>query len=115
MATPSDYGLLALRLGQGLVFFLHGWPKIKTLKANPSMLIGVLESLAGLAAITGLYTRYAAIVLIVLSLGNIIYKRHTLKASFFTKEKPGWDIDFLLLAMAVALYLLGPGRLSVSW
>src|SRR5437773_12393087 len=72
----QPFGLLALRLALGVIFFAHGYPKLAHLGGGMQgffvehglpgyfvYVVGVLEVFGGLMLMLGLFTRLAALVL----------------------------------------------------
>lgn len=121
---------LALRLGVGLVFFLHGLQKLTN---GPSGFAGMLTGLGvgapGLIAwlvtiaelvgggllLIGLLTRLATLPLIATMIGAILLVKADLGViAPPDSPMPGAELDIALLAGLVALLLLGPGRISVD-
>ena len=119
----KDWALLALRIAIGIIFILHGWGKL--FGNAPGMtaftgMVGMLgfllptvfayaaalsEFLGGIAVLLGVCTRVAAgLIGIVMIVALVIVK----KFSF-----PAADVDLSLLAITIALALMGAGRYSV--
>lgn len=118
----SDWGLLALRIGVGVIFLVHGWSKIKMWKAKPSaqMTAGMLnlmkflsiaELLGGLAVLSGFLIQLAAI-----GLGIIMIGAAHMKITKWGKKfsgDGGWEFDFILLVACITLLILGAGSLAI--
>src|SRR3989338_6911501 len=80
----NDFGLLLLKIVLGLIFLVHGWPKIKNLKethANFEMMgfkpgvfwgtiVAMVEFFGGLLLIAGLFTQLGAILIAVQMFGS---------------------------------------------
>src|SRR5690348_13521584 len=102
----SDWGLLALRIGVGVTFLVHGSQKRALWKVQPSAqlpagmltilrILSIAEPLGGLATLVGLLTQAAAAGFILDMLGAIrlkIMQRH----KGFSGEG-GWEFEFMLL------------------
>lgn len=121
---------LALRLGVGLVFLLHGWQKLSGGRSGfAGMLTGlgvgapevlawlvtIAELVGGALLLIGLLTRLATLPLIATMIGAIVL----VKADLGVIAPPdaqmaGAELDIALLVGLVALLLLGPGRISVD-
>lgn len=122
--------LLALRLGLGVEMVVHGWPKIKKpggmagwlgpMGFKPgvfwSWIVALTEFLGGLGLILGLLTRFAAFFVAIEFLAIILFiKPPKLKVPFtYPDGKAGWELDWVILAMALALLLAGPGRFALD-
>lgn len=128
--TPAQqqYGITVLRVVVGLVFLAHGLQKLLLFGIGGTAgflgSIGVpaaglmavvliaIEVLGGLALILGLYTRYAAIPLAVISLVALLTVH--LANGFFMGEQSGYEFVLTLLAANVALFFLGSGALALD-
>ncbi|OLB49783.1 MAG: hypothetical protein AUI08_07050 [Gemmatimonadetes bacterium 13_2_20CM_2_65_7] len=120
----SHVALLLLRIGLGSVFIVHGTHKQRLWKAQPSaqMPAGMLNTLrflsiaepaGGLGLLFGFLTRYAAIGLALVMLGALrflITKVHRK----FTGDAAGWEFEYMLLIVAIALALLGGGKYALD-
>ena len=122
---PGAVGLLVLRLVAGAAMMLHGWPKIQHATAwmGPKAPVpGALQALAavaefggGLCWILGLLTPLASI-LIVGTMAVAAGMVHVAQGHPFvaTKGGPSYEPALGYLAIALALLLVGPGRLSLD-
>ncbi len=119
----SDWGLLVLRLGLGITFLVHGRQKLAMWKMQPSAqmpagllsllkVLSIAEPLSGLAMIGGLLTQVAAAGQAVVMLGAIRLKAGQMKKRF--TGDGGWELDFILLAAALAVLFLGAGRIALD-
>lgn len=118
-----DCALLVLRLALGIIFVIHGYGKLfgnaPGMEAFTGMVAGLgfpapalfayiaalTEFLGGIAMILGIFTKPASVLLAIVMLvawGGV--KKFNL---------PKGDADFALLAMAVAIYLAGPGCYTI--
>lgn len=100
----SGWGLWFLQFAVGVIFIYHGWPKLKS-KA-PAFGIGgffhgLIEVIAGLALIFNWQVRLAALVLAVIMLGAIYFKKYKWRLPFSSMNATGWEFDFILLAAAI--------------
>src|SRR3954447_23544996 len=126
VAGPGAVGLLVLRLVAGTAMMLHGWPKIQhaTSWMGPKAPVpGVLQALAALAEfgggfcwVLGLLTPLASFLILcnmAVAAGTVhIPAGHPFVAS--TPGGPSYEPALGYLAIAVALLLVGPGKLSLD-
>lgn len=125
----SDLGLLVLRLMAGVVFVFHGSQKLFGMFGGygiegtagwmesigipfptlSTVLAGGTELVGGLALITGLFVRtLSAPLAFAMFVGA--FTAHT----GFDATKGGMEYPLVLAAVAIALGLVGPGRLSLG-
>ena len=118
----AQYGPFPLRILAGVAFIAHGIPKLSNiagtehffsnmvgLPATLALPIGLLEVIGGIVLIIGLLTRIASILLILEMIGATIVAK--LPKGFVG----GYELDLLLMVIALSLLLTGPGRLSIEW
>jgi putative oxidoreductase len=127
-APHASVGELVLRLALGITFFAHGRGKLK----NPAgfagflrqihvpapvlnaWLVALLETVGAVLLILGLATRVLALGLaidMVVALATVRIG----KAPFTSgPQGGGWDLEFLLLAISVALVFTGAGRFALD-
>ena len=128
--SSTDLALLILRIGTGVIFIPHGYPKMtggggeeKGGQAHLTqslakmglpfpyafaILVGAIEFFGGLLLILGLQTQWAALALafvMLVATGRVLVQRG------FVGEA---DFPFSLLLATVALALLGGGTISVE-
>lgn len=130
-----DWGLLILRVALGLTFIPHGW-----LKLNPNgptkgpggfagflkqmgvpiplffaWLVTLLETVGAALLILGLGTRIVALGLAIdMVVAIILVKRRMQNARFLDQQKGGWELEFALMAQALALVLTGAGAIALD-
>lgn len=126
-----DLAPLALRLGLGIVFVVHGVSKLDGGPAKgfggmltglgvgaPSLfawLVTIAELIGGVLILIGLLTRLATLPLIATLVGAIILVKFDLGVIAGPgSPMPGAELDIALLAGLVALLLIGPGKVSVD-
>ncbi|MBI5135196.1 DoxX family protein [Candidatus Uhrbacteria bacterium] len=116
----ADWGLFLLRLAVGVVFVIHGWPKINNAKAMASSMgwsanaikaLGVVEFVSGLALILGVYTQLAALLLAIVMVAAWYHKTMKWHMPFTAMDKTGWEFDMVLLAANLAIFLSGGGTM----
>jgi putative oxidoreductase len=126
--TAADWGLLILRLVLGIIFFAHGAQKVlgwfggsglavtvqfmgrSGIPAPLAYLAAFTEFLGGTAVLIGLLARLASLGLAVNML-VAIFKVHLPNGLFAPK---GFEFPLALLAIALALVLMGPGRIALA-
>lgn len=124
---PSEFaGLLPMRLVVALIFLMHGGQKLFTfgLSGVTGMMSGLgvplpqvaaalliaVECLGGLALLSGIGIRWAALLLVGDMAGAIVLAK--MRGGFFSPQ--GIEFELLLLACALTLALLGAGRRRAS-
>lgn len=124
--ATTDLALLLLRLVVGGTFLAHAYQKwvmfgiqgvTGSFEKMGVPMAGVMapltasvELLGGLLLVLGLFTRYAGAALAVILLGAIATVH--LKNGFFSPN--GIEFPLVLMAAALALALLGPGRYALG-
>jgi len=133
-APVSDWGLLILRVGLGIIFPFHAWLKLNPRGPSkgpagfigwlkqmgvplPSLLgwvVMLLESAGAALLILGVATRIIALGLAIDMLVAIqLVKRGMAKARFMEPNGSGWEFEFALLTAALALLFAGPGSIAL--
>ncbi len=119
----SDYGVALLRIALGIVFLKHGMMKFGLWNMRPSdqmpaqmlnimRILSIVEPIAGFAIVFGVFTQFAAIALAVVMIGAMYFKIFKWKKPF--AGDGGWEFDFILLAVTLALIFSGGGAWSVD-
>jgi putative oxidoreductase len=135
LGTYPSWSLLVVRLGLGVVFFAHGSQKVFGWFGGPGFAgtiksfrgLGVppaaatlapfIEFLGGCAMLTGLLARPAAVGIIVIMLVAIakVHAKHGFFLNLGVPGKgPGYEFNFVLIAMALAILIGGAGMLSID-
>lgn len=120
-----DVPLIVLRAVIGVIFLVHGWPKVTSASelaagwGNPKMagflrFLGVAETAGALALLAGFLTPLAAAGLSIIMLGAIWTKTTSMKTGFSAHQTTGWEFDLMILAGTVTLFFLGAGRFSID-
>jgi putative oxidoreductase len=134
--TRHNLVALVLRLGLGAVFLFHGWTKLDLmnggwgtdwalkywhgrLDAMPQAMTYVWlqvavawgEFLGGIALVLGLFTRIAALGMIVIQAGAIAMVTNALGFSF---QGGGWEYNFILIVGCLVVFLAGGGAWSLD-
>ena len=136
LGTYPSWSRLVVRLALGIVMFAHGAQKVfgwfgghglkatiqafqQYLKIPPAatVLAAFVECFGGLALIVGFLARPAALGIIgvmVVAVATVHWKN-----GFFLATQPGqsngWEYNFALAAMAVAVLIGGAGALSIDF
>ncbi|HDY73411.1 MAG TPA: DoxX family protein [Candidatus Jorgensenbacteria bacterium] len=118
LAPFSDIVILIVRIIMGVIMIYYGYPKIINLKSNAEdfvkmgfkpgifwgTIVAFVEFFGGIAVIIGMYMWLAVALFGFEMIMGTIWK--------ITKtEKPftDWSYDLLLLAIALMLFITGPG------
>ena len=128
----TDWGLLVLRLGAGVVFLAHGLLKVRS-PGGAGGLAGWLKQMGvpapGLLAWVVIVLETAGAILLMLGLGTrilalgfaidmlvalFLVKRKVMKVGFVGTQGTGWEMDFAMLIQSVALMLMGGGRFGLD-
>ena len=121
----SDVALLILRLALGAVFLVHGLPKRGLWSAQPSAqmpagmltrlrILSIAEPAGALGVIFGFLTQLAALGLVVVMLGAITFLRTKAHRKFKEENAPGWEFEFMLMMVALALAITGAGKFALD-
>jgi len=131
----NDWGLLILRLGMGLIFLVHGWPKLNPnspmkgtagfagflkqmgvpLPGLFAWVVALLETVGAVLLILGLGTRILAIGFAIdMVVAIFVAKRGFMKVPFMAQQTTGWEFDFALLAASLALLFTGAGSIALD-
>ena len=119
----ADWGVLLLRVIFGLIFLVHGWPKLKNLKGTQAWfdsmgfkpgvfwgtLVALLEVVGGLLLMAGLFTQIVAILFAMQMFVITIWKMR-----LGQKLAGGYELDLILLGVAVAFALNGGGAITLD-
>jgi putative oxidoreductase len=115
------FGPLPIRILAGIAFIAHGTPKLSDpamtqgffgnigLPPELAIPIGLLEVIGGFALLVGVITRIASILLIIEMIGA------TIVAKVSEGFVGGFELELLLISVAISLLLTGPGRISVEY
>lgn len=126
----QPFGLLALRLALGIIFFAYGYPKLAHLghgmqgciACSPVFFVehglpgyfvyvaGVLEVFGGLLLMLGLFTRPAAL-LLAAEMAVAIWKVHSSKGYLAVHE---YEFPLALAVACFALATVGAGAFSLD-
>lgn len=116
----NDVVFMGLRSVLGVIFIVHGISKfdpgftgfLNNIGLPPEMQIPIAlaELVPGILMIIGVLTRISAALLSIIMLGAIF---HVKQAQNLTGQG-GFELDLILLASALVILVVGPGRISLS-
>jgi putative oxidoreductase len=116
----NDVVFIGLRLTLGMIFILHGISKFDPGFANnlPNMglpvelqiPIALAELISGIFMIIGVFSRLSASLISIIMLGAIFL----VKGAQNITGKGGVEIDLILLASALVIMIVGPGKISLA-
>ena len=121
LAPYRKYGLVLLRIGLGALFAVYGWNKVSDISGFQGMLDGMgmgfmawpvalIELLGGIALILGIFTRLAGLLLAIIMLVAIVQVH--LANGFAGGD--GWGFRFVFMMAALALALMGGGKMGLD-
>src|SRR5574337_2139531 len=130
-ATMEDWALFILRVGAGITFLVHGYPKLfagagpltfsRYLHAQHfpaplffAWIFALVEVFGGLALIAGIQTKYAAGALAAERVITTLVLKLARGVAFSPVRGGGWELDFLLLCIAIGVFVLGPGAITAQ-
>lgn len=125
LLSYTGYLALFLRVWVGVNFVAHGYPKLgkgrqQTLQWTKSLgvptlatyLAIVLEFFGGLSLIIGFIVPIVGFFIALEMIGAILLKKTKMKAPYIGQNS--YEIDITYLMLAIALFVLGAGLLSVD-
>ena len=116
----NDIVLMGLRSALGVIFILHGISKFNPgfaenlpnmgLPAEMQIPIALAELVPGILLIVGILSRLSSSLLSIIMLGAIFM----IKGASSITGKGGVELDLILLASALVVMIVGPGRISLA-
>ncbi|HTH22671.1 MAG TPA: DoxX family protein [Nitrososphaeraceae archaeon] len=115
------FGPLPIRILAGLTLMLHGLPKITDISGVQSFFpniglppelaipVALLEVIGGLAILFGILTRIASGLFIIEMIGAVLVAK--LSKGFVG----GYELELLIVAICISLFISGPGRISIEY
>ena len=134
-APFHDLAILILRLFVGVIFIVHGWPKLNPrspmkgvagfggflkqmgvpLPMFLAWVVALLETVGAVLLFLGLGTRIlAAGFAINMLVAILLAKIRFLRVGFTAQQATGWEFDFLILGVSLALFITGSGGLGLD-
>ena len=121
----ADLALLALRIALGAVFLTHGLGKRGLWRMQPSAqmpagmltklrILSIAEPAGGLGVLVGFLTQLAALGLVIVMLGAIQFLITKVHRKFTGDNAAGWEFEFMLLIVALAIAILGGGKYALD-
>lgn len=119
----GSVGVLLLRIVLGVIFITHGYTKLFRpagfahgvgLPVLVGFLVGFAETFGGLGVLLGFYTPISALAIVLVMFGALYFKIFKWHVPFADPAKNGWEFDLMLLALGIALILIGPGVHSMD-
>jgi uncharacterized membrane protein YphA (DoxX/SURF4 family) len=98
----NNWGVWILQYAVGIIFIVHGWPKIKSktgLLKIGGPFHGLVEVVGAFALFFSYHTRAVGLVFAVIMLGAIWFKKFKWNLPFYSHAASGWEFDFILLAV----------------
>ena len=125
MVRKYEMGLLILRVVLGITFLIHGIAKFQMGLGNVAgwfesigilgflgYVVSFIELLGGIALILGIGTRIVSALIAIVMVGAIFTSK--LSLGFIGAEAAGYELDVVLLSMAVVLLISGSQLLSLD-
>jgi putative oxidoreductase len=130
LAATAPWALLPLPIVVGVLFIMHGRPKLFG-RQRPQMveffrqvgtplptvgmfLAGIVEFGGGILLILGLLVPIVGLLLLINMLVATYVSVVKLHKPLLAIEKPGYEYDLVLIAVALAFLLFGAGPLSLD-
>jgi len=119
-----DLGLLLLRVALAFVFINHAYVKYSNIEymigffgsiGLPALvfyIVMIIEFVAGAALLLGVFVRVSSVALSVIMIGAVFLVKFN-NGFGGSPGKPGFEFDFVLLLVALAIVFLGAGRYSL--
>lgn len=118
----ADVSLLLLRLIVALVFGTSGYSQLKSPRQRAESIgmsvgftafLGIAELAGALGLIFGVLTQWAALGLILISLGAVSKKIVQWKTGFWGDKSYGWHYDLIFVVMNLVILCTGGGSIAL--
>ncbi|MGY5150314.1 MAG: DoxX family protein [Candidatus Nitrosopumilus sp. bin_68KS] len=116
----NDVVFMGLRSALGVIFIVHGVGKFNPGFSNFLTNLGIpiemqipialAELVPGILLVLGVLSRFSAVLISIIMLGAIFLVKG---AQSLTGDK-GVEIDLIILASALVIMIVGPGRISIA-
>lgn len=116
----NDVVFIGLRSALGIIFILHGVGKLDPgfasalpnmgLPAELQIPIALAELIPGILLIIGVLSRLSAAMISIIMVGAIFM----IKGASSITGKGGVEFDLILLASALVIMIVGPGRIALA-
>ncbi|MBL7015418.1 MAG: DoxX family protein [Nitrosopumilus sp.] len=116
----NDIVFMGLRSAIGVIFILHGMSKFNPgfaenlpnmgLPVEMQIPIALAELIPGIFLVLGVLSRLSASLISIIMLGAIFM----VKGASSITGKGGVELDLILLATAIVIMIVGPGRISLA-
>lgn len=123
LAEFTDLGLLLLRVLIAAIFVSSGWShmtkpeeRAESIGMSPAFTLGlgIVEVVAALSVLLGVYPQVGAILLIIVMLGAIHRKIWVWRTGFWGEEGGGWYYDLLYLTCNLVILTTGGGEITLT-
>jgi putative oxidoreductase len=121
--SDANLASLVLRLAAGIIFVIHGYPKLGSQRkmgadfmkstGMPAWMAsfgGVAEFFGGLALILGISTPVIALLFVLWMISTTWFS----KTKLHKKLQGGYEFDLILMAASLAIAILGSGIYSID-
>ena len=120
--SQYDYiGYFLMRLIMGYMFIysslgkignVTGFSRQNEISKGLAYIVLILEFTAGVGLILGLYTQFAALIVLGLMTGTIFKHIFQWKSPYWASEG-GWEYDLIWFIMATTILLTGGGKIAL--
>jgi putative oxidoreductase len=123
----AGFAPTVLRVVLGAVYIAHGWSKVQTGPENfagylttlnvplpvvMAWVVTILEVAGGVLLIVGAFTRIVALLFVLEMIGTTLLVKVDL--GFIAEQTAGAELDLAMMAGALAILFLGPGKLAID-
>jgi len=122
-AYGTDWGILLLRVVVGIIFIVHGLPKLQKPQGMaqgmgwPSAAVtalGIGELFGGALLVLGYFIQPASLALALVMVGALYYKIRKWNAPFTAYDKTGWELDLMLFVATLLIFFSQGGGLGIG-